>query len=436
MYGFFMFRKKREKGCDGMTHLQKYRRVVFVLLLCSLAGLGLCSYFYIKEQVPDHILVEEGTEVPLLMRFPYNSVIEEVVEAGSRGDSNIPDGEVYVDNIDGCQQEAVISCSLFGVIPLKTVNVEMVQRKSLYAGGTPIGIYIHTDGVLVIGTGMVDGLDGERYQPAEHIVQSGDYILEANGQELNNKEELVECIQNSKGQELQLEVLRDGKRTDLTITPVQTGNQEYKAGIWVRNDAQGVGTLTYVDENGKYGALGHGISDIDTNTLLSLQEGSLYKADVIAVKKGESGTPGELTGIIHYRDSALLGDIKQNTIAGIYGTMNNKNSLAERNKYEIAYKQEVQTGPAAILCTVDGSIKEYEIEIERMELNKKDVNKGMVLRVTDGELLEKTGGIVQGMSGSPVIQNGRIVGAVTHVLVNDPTRGYGIFIENMLDVAG
>lgn len=436
-----------------MTRLQKYRRFVFALLLCSLAGLGICSYLFLKDQVPDHILVEEGTEVPLLMRFPYNSIIEEeAVEVGSRGSSDIPEGKLNLyrgssvsENAQGngllgggrnsSEQQLAIQCSLFGVIPLKTVEVEAVQRQSLYAGGTPVGIYIQTEGVLVIGTGEVDGLDGQTYQPAEHIVKSGDYIIEVNGQALSSKEELVECIQSSGGKEIHLEILRDGTLTDLAVTPVQTGAKEYKAGIWVRNDAQGVGTLTYVDEEGNFGALGHGISDVDTSTLLSLKEGSLYEADVIAVKKGESGTPGELTGVIHYRDNAILGDITSNTIAGIYGKASGSSLMEGAREYEIGYKQEVEAGPATILCTVDGEATEYEIKIESIDLNKKEVNKGMVVRVTDEELLDKTGGIVQGMSGSPIIQNGRIVGAVTHVFVNDPTKGYGIFIENMLEAA-
>ena len=172
---------------------------------------------------------------------------------------------------------------------------------------------------------------------------------------------------------------------------------------------------------------------MDTSTLLSLKEGKLYEADVVSVTKGQKGEPGELAGVIHYRDSCVLGTITENLSTGIYGTVQSSSLTEETNAYEIAYKQEVKKGPANVLCTVDGKVAEYEIEIESVEMNKKEINKGMVIRVTDQELLEKTGGIVQGMSGSPIIQNGRIVGAVTHVFVNDPTKGYGIFIENMLE---
>lgn len=411
-----------------MTGLQKYRRLVWSLFLISLAGLGICGYMYLKDQIPDHILVEEGTQTPAIFHFPYSTIIEETVEAGSRTKSDIPKGQLHMEG-----NESAIHCSLLGVLPLKTVEVETAQRQKVYAGGSPVGIYIRTDGILVIGTGEVDGLDGERHEPAEHIVQSGDYIVGADGKTLGSKEELVECIQNSGGGAVHLEVLREGAYTELEVTPVQTKEAEYKAGIWVRNDAQGVGTLTYVDEAGNFGALGHGISDVDTSTLLSLKEGKLYEAEVVSVKKGQRGEPGELSGVIYYREDSQLGDIMENTVSGIFGTSGTGLLTDEMQEYEIAYKQEVQTGPAQIMCSVDGSVQAYDVEIESVELNKKEVNKGIVIRVTDEELLEKTGGIVQGMSGSPIIQNGRIVGAVTHVFVNIPEKGYGIFIENMLE---
>ena len=443
------------KGCDDMTRLQKYRLLVLCLFVISLAGLGVCSYIFLKDQVPDHILVEEGEEIPAIFHFPYSSFIEEeTVEAGSRGDSDIPEEQLHMEKDAGStgetmpegeaaaelsgaenDSELVIQCSFLGVIPLKTVEVQTAQRQKLYAGGTPVGIYIRTSGILVIGTGQVDGLDGQTYEPAEHIVKSGDYIIEANGQALESKEELVECIQTSGGEAVHLEVLRDGALTELTVTPVQTAEKDYKAGIWVRNDAQGVGTLTYIDEKGNFGALGHGISDVDTSTLLSLKEGKLYEAAVVSVKKGKRGEPGELAGVIYYRDSSELGSITENTISGIFGKSGAGLLDDEMQEYEIAYKQEVEIGSASILSSVDGTVKEYEIQIESVDLNKKEVNKGMVIRVTDEELLEKTGGIVQGMSGSPIIQNGKLVGAVTHVLVNDPTKGYGVFIENMLEAA-
>ena len=409
--------------------LHKYRRLVRTLFLLSLTGLLVCSYFYLRDQIPDHIFVDEGQDVPVLFHSPYNTFIEEeTVEADSQNVSDIPR-----DNLHLSGHTRTVQYSILGVLPLKTVEVETSKRQVINAGGSPVGIYIKTNGILVIGTGQVSGLDGQTYEPAEHIIKTGDYIIGANGQVLENKEELVECINASGGREMNLEVVRDGNMLQLAVTPIQTQALEYKAGIWVRNDAQGVGTLTYTDENGNFGALGHGISDVDTSTLLSLKEGKLYEADVVSVTKGQKGEPGELAGVIHYRDSCVLGTITENLSTGIYGTVQSSSLTEETNAYEIAYKQEVEKGPATVLCSVDGKVTEYEIEIESVEMNKKEINKGMVIRVTDQELLEKTGGIVQGMSGSPIIQNGRIVGAVTHVFVNDPTKGYGIFIENMLE---
>lgn len=410
-----------------MTRLQKYRLFVFGLLIVSLAGLGYCSYLYLRDQIPDHILIEEGQELPVIFQSSIHSIIkEETVEAASRKASDIPKGAVKMEN-------AAIECSILGVIPLKTVEVEERQRQSVQAGGTPVGIYMETDGILVIGTGTVDGMDGQPHEPSEHILKTGDYILGADGQKLRNKEELVACMNRSEGEQVNLEVLRDGRELLLAVTPVKASDDQYKAGVWVRNDAQGVGTLTYIDEEGNFGALGHGISDVDTSTLLSLKEGKLYEADIVSVTKGEKGTPGELAGVIHYQDSSILGSITQNTSAGIYGTSQDSRLSQNTSSYEVAYKQEVEPGPAVILCSAEGSVQEYEIEICSLELNKKEVNKGMTIRVTDQELLKKTGGIVQGMSGSPIIQNGKLVGAVTHVFVNDPTKGYGIFIENMLE---
>lgn len=415
-----------------MTRLQKYRLLVLVLFLASLTGLLAGTYSYIKSQVPDVIFVEEGEEIPVIFREPFCSFIEEeAVEAGSSRASDIPRDNLHLSPAEAVQE--TVECSLLGVIPLKTVEVERTSRPSVYVGGFPVGIYMKTKGILVIGTGELEGADGKTHEPAEHIVETGDYIIAANGVPLENKEELVECISSCKGNEIALEVLREGKCLDLSITPVKTSDQKYKAGIWVRSDAQGVGTLTYTDGKGGFGALGHGISDVDTGTLLKMQEGNLYEAEILSIKKGVKGKPGELTGIIHYQDKAILGSIRKNTGAGIYGTANEALCQECGEEYEIAYKQEIEKGPATLLCSVDGAIESYDIQVESIDMNKKEVNKGLVIRVTDPVLLEKTGGILQGMSGSPILQNGRIIGAVTHVFVQDSTKGYGIFIEEMLE---
>ena len=231
-----------------------------------------------------------------------------------------------------------------------------------------------------------------------------------------------------------LSVIREGKPIELKVSPVMADDGSYKLGIWVRDNVQGIGTLTYVTQDNRFGALGHGISDTDTGDLMKLGKGELYQAEILDVLKGSRGNPGELRGVIRYRDEDVMGVIEKNTKIGIYGTIDQDDRehlpLAE---YEVGMKQEIEEGPATILCSIDGNIGEYQAKIDHIDLGKTDTNKCFELSITDERLLNTTGGIVQGMSGSPVIQNGRIIGAVTHVFIADSTSGYGIFIENMLD---
>ena len=414
-----------------------------------MAALGYCGVEVLRNEIPDRMQVSENEDVPALFHSILNAVIrtekgraagnddllqtENADEASVQGTA-LGQADASAEILADAPEDYTLSYSLFGKVPLKTVEVTVTPRKSVYAGGTPIGIYLKTDGVLVVDTGSITRMDGKECCPAENIVKSGDYIQAVNGTEVTTKEELVECIGQSGGLAVVLDVERAGELIRLRLQPVQNEKGEYKAGIWVRNDTQGIGTLTYVDEDGNFGALGHGISDIDTGEILDVRGGTLYDADVISVIKGQQGSPGELSGIIHYSEGYKIGEIENNSRNGIYGKVSNLPGLVQdKQLYETAHKQEVKTGEAAILCSVDGECREYQIEIKEIRMNGKEVNKGMVLEVTDPELLEKTGGIVQGMSGSPILQNGRIVGAVTHVFVNDPTKGYGIFIENMLE---
>ena len=292
---------------------------------------------------------------------------------------------------------------------------------------------METDGVLVIDTGEIQDQNGEIKEPAKNIVRQGDYIVSFNGQKISTKRELISDIAELDGNAVTLEVSREGESIPVSVTPVKDTKGDYKLGIWVRDDTQGIGTLTYVDQNGNYGALGHGISDIDTAQLLNIRKGALYKAQIIAINKGTKGNPGELAGFIRYDDRNILGTIEVNSKNGIYGQFTQTaESGITLKKMPIAHKQEVKTGSAAILCSVDGQVKEYDAEIKRIDLNHEDTNKSFVIQITDEELLEATGGIVQGLSGSPVLQDGKVIGAVTHVFVQDSTSGYGIFIENML----
>lgn len=290
-----------------------------------------------------------------------------------------------------------------------------------------------TEGVLIIDTGEILSRDGKQITPAEDLVKPGDYIVAFNQQKVSCKKELIKDLKKTDGKEVSLTLNRQGKKIKVSLMPVEDQTGDYKLGIWVRDDTQGIGTLTYVDAAGNYGALGHGISDVDTGELLSITGGSLYKTQILGIQKGSKGNPGELSGLIRYNVGNVLGSITKNTANGIYGKYQSLGGDGIALKeMKIGYKQEMETGPASVLCSVNGQVKEYAAEITKIDMNHQDSNKSFVIHVTDPKLLAATGGIVQGMSGSPVIQNKKIVGAVTHVFVQDASSGYGIFIENML----
>lgn len=313
------------------------------------------------------------------------------------------------------------------------VSTGEITNELVIPGGMPIGIYMETDGVMVLGTDSIEGVDGRKYSPAENLIKEGDYIVGLNGEELNSKKELISKIAALDSEEVVLQIRREEECIDVKMTAVMTEDKSYKLGIWVRDSVQGLGTVTYFTADNEFGALGHGIHDTDTDELLEIKEGRVYEAQILNIDKGEKGSPGGMEGMIVYSRYHLLGSIDKNTDIGVYGTITDISTLTdEQTAIPVCTKSEVKTGAATIRCCVTGEVKEYDIEIEKINHFSKEANKGMVIKVVDKELLEITGGIIQGMSGSPIIQDGKLVGAVTHVLVNDPTSGYGILIENML----
>lgn len=316
---------------------------------------------------------------------------------------------------------------------LKEVSVRVVERKRVIPGGIPIGIYLETEGVYVVGTGEVEAADGLNYEPAYQIVQTGDYILAVNGKKIHDKDELIGCVQANRTDIMILKLLRNAQVIQVRVHAVETKEEDYKIGVWVKDDIQGIGTLTYMTENMQFGALGHGITDTDTGELLEASGGSLYDTNILEIIKGERGTPGEISGMITYSERHVRGTINRNTSAGIFGITNQKTrSELAAEHVEVAFKQEISKGTAYIRSAVSGELKNYQVQIQEIRLNEDDVNKGMIFQVTDPELLELTGGVIQGMSGSPILQDGKLIGAVTHVFVNDPTKGYGIFAETMI----
>lgn len=414
-----------------------YRASLVTALMISFAVLTGSLYYQLDSSIPSVINVRAGEEESLQLGIPARA---EIVSVSDQGASNIPEGAVDIDlsrpvtvkmASDATYQMQV---RLFGFLPFKQVGIHVIEDQELIPVGVPIGIYVETEGVLVVGTGEFQGADGMSCSPGKNIVKSGDYVRKVNGVEIYEKEELIRMVEESGGEAVRLTVERNGEIMDLQIKPQRDVNNAYKIGVWVRDNAQGVGTMTYIDNQGNFGALGHGINDVDTSTLMHMEGGMLYETSIVEIKKGEVGNPGEMTGMIVYSDDRILGEIDSNSSRGIFGSCNSRAlALGAEEPLPIGLKQEIEKGPAQILCTVDGSPKYYDVEITAIHLDHDNVNRGIELKVVDERLLEITGGIVQGMSGSPIIQNGKFIGAVTHVLVQDSSRGYGIFIENMLE---
>lgn len=297
--------------------------------------------------------------------------------------------------------------------------------------GQTVGIYINTDGILVIDTGEITGLDGIRVAPAKNKLMPGDYIIKLNGEEMRTKKQLIAAITSCRGNELVFTVRRNEETIEVQVEPVETEPCVYKVGIWVRDDLQGLGTVTYVEGNA-FGALGHSINDTDTGELLQVSGGEIYAADIFGVEKGSVGKPGEIEGMIAYQTENVVGEIEENKLYGIYGTISEDFSkqLGKEVPVSLAKEDEVEIGAAQIQSYVSGEKELYDIEITNIHKNRNG-DLEMEIVVTDDNLIALTGGIVQGMSGSPILQNGKLVGAVTHVFVEEPKKGYGIFVETM-----
>lgn len=322
---------------------------------------------------------------------------------------------------------------LLGILPLKEVSVTVSDEKIVTVCGTPFGVKMFTDGVLVVDFSEIETENGRRCPASESGLLEGDLIKAINKTDVFRNEDVAEIIEKSEGKELSFSVLRNGKAMEISLIPEMLKDQSgYKAGFWVRDSSAGIGTLTFYDpEDLSFGGLGHAVCDIDTGTVLPFSSGEIVPAAITKIKKGVSGAPGELSGAFIGKDD--LGTVKINNETGLYGTLE---YTIEGIEMPVAHKQDIYEGSAVILSTVEGTeAEEYDILIEKIALSDDSLTKNMVIKVVDEELIEATGGIVQGMSGSPIIQDGKLIGAVTHVFVNDPTKGYGIFAENMLEMS-
>ena len=321
-----------------------------------------------------------------------------------------------------------VELKLFNSIAVKDINVSVIPTTTVIPVGKAIGMKLYTKGVLVVGMSEIENEERIKEKPYENSgIEEGDSIIAINNEEINTTDELIQQVNNSNGESLKIKYVKDDKILETSIVPVKT-KEDYKIGLWVRDAAAGIGTLTFYEPStNMFMSLGHGIIDIDTEEIVDISRGELVTANILSIIKGEKNKPGEIKGSI--TKGVAIGDIYKNTKMGVYGNVKNRQYIdTTYNEMEVAERSEIKTGKATILCQLDsGTPQEYQIEIERIYSNNNTDNKSMLIKITDEELLDKTGGIIQGMSGAPIMQNGKFIGAVTNVLVKDPTKGYAIF---------
>jgi len=429
------------KTCRAGKRAGKYFYRILILVfwagLVFTAGYG---WYYAEHQIPEHFSVAEGEETSFSLDLPlYTTLLSESEEVILKGDSGIPQDEIRIRPDQEFSLYARkdgnfrLGLKLFGTIPFKEISVNVEDACYAVPCGMPVGIYLKSRGVMVIGTGKVTDENGSEAEPAYGILQSGDYIEAINGEPLSDKEALITSLNRMGESEALLRVRRGGRELELSVDTVKTADGSRKLGAWVRDDTQGIGTMTYLKPDGGFGALGHGISDSDTGRVVEIENGALYETEILGIEKGSAGNPGVMAGGIYYGPGSRLGSVAQNTDCGIFGTAGQAFCDAVgQQTMEVGHRQDVKRGKAWIRSCVSGEACDYEIEIQRVDYSPAKENKSLVFQVTDERLLRLTGGIVQGMSGSPILQNGKLVGAVTHVFVQDSTRGYGIFVEDML----
>ena len=395
-----------------MKKLKKFLIVITLILI----------YIYVCNisMLPNNIILMQGEVLNLNTVLGVNVKNAKTVTASSNLNNSIFE-ETGKMNLE---------LNLFNLFSVKDVTVNVIPKTTVIPLGKAIGMKMYTKGVLVVGMSEIEG-----QKPYENSgIETGDKIVEVNNVKINNTEELIACVNSSKGENIEITYISDNEEEVTNISPVKTGENEYKLGLWVRDAAAGVGTLTFYEPStGEFGALGHGINDVDTYELIDIANGELVTTNIIDIVKGEDGTPGEIRGVID--GGSTIGSIYKNTSYGVYGKVldTSRLNLNKNTEIEVANRNEITTGKAEIMCELEnGKIEKYEIEIQKIFLENNQDNKSMLIKVTDEDLIEKTGGIIQGMSGAPIIQNGKFIGAVTHVLVNDSKMGYAVFADLMI----
>lgn len=388
--------------------------MVMLLSVFSIAVWG--GIFYYEKAMPDRYTVTEGKELALTGAVQANPLPE--------------DGTKAVSVVSGNTYRA--SMKLFGLFPVKEVTVSVVEEPVVVVAGVPFGIKMYTDGVLVVGFSDVDTVAGPCNPARIAGLKIGDVVLKAGDTEVSTNDQLRALIEASDGNEIDLLVRRDNLTFVVKYRAVLSATEDrYRSGFWARDSSAGIGILTFFDPETKaFGGLGHAVCDVDTEEKLPISTGEIVSAEIMDVTKGATGKAGTLNGAV-YDDT--IGYLTVNADTGVYGTLSRFPKTAFTT-VPIAMKQQVKEGAAQVLTTVDGVTPAYyDVEIVKIRYGDASPTKNMVIRITDPALLEKTGGIVQGMSGSPILQDGKLIGALTHVFVDDPTKGYAIFAENMLE---
>ncbi len=391
------------------------KKLNFILIIFILFLL----YIYVSciFSIPKEIILLNGESLNL--KTLYGMKITETAKT-SNNNLNVSNAEI----------------SLFGKISLKNINITTIEDMSVVPIGKIIGLKLYTNGVLIVGMSEIEDKNNILNKPYENSnIEEGDTILKINETEIEDIDNLKKVVNSSNGKNLELTLLRNGNVITTSIVPTQTNEKEYKLGLWVKDAATGVGTMTFYEPESKvFAVLGHGITDSDTDSLISIDTGELVTSKVISLKKGESENPGEIKGTII--NGQKIGEVEKNTKFGVYGKLTNPTALnIDTSKaLKIALRDEIEEGEAKILCSLDDSniAKEYSIQIEKIYRDNDYNNKSMLIRVTDKELINKTGGIIRGLSGAPIIQNGKFIGAITNVLVSNPEIGYAIFGDLMV----
>lgn len=385
----------------------------FAAVLSALSVVLFIQIIHYDSALPEHYYSHTGEQLSL----KQSSLSTSYQNSGA--------SEVYS---PAGQQKATIN--LMGIFPVKQVSVQSIEVPELVPSGKPFGVKMFTAGAIVVGFSDLDTEQGRKSPGRTAGLKEGDLILSVNGEEIKHNEEVASIIEASGGSTIPIEVERGSERKKVELTPVLSDGT-YKSGIWVRDSAAGIGTITFVDPSSNaFSGLGHAITDIDTGKIMPVDSGEVCDVTINSIQKGTSGTPGELVGV--FTTGQAIGSISANNQTGIYGTL--FESCKNQKSYPMALKQEVRTGKASILCSLkEEEPREYSIEIVSVNYNEANKVKNMVIKVTDPKLIQQTGGIVQGMSGTPIIQDGKVAGAVTHVFVNDSTKGYAIFAENMYE---